>query len=284
VEKNTLTFLFCNSDYEEAKTVIFGAPFDGTTSYRPGTRFAPNAIRVESYGLEVYSPYQDKNLTDYPIFDAGDLVPKIGSVDKMIDDIETFTTKLLDDGKQPVMLGGEHSLTVGTIRAMAKKYPDLHILHFDAHTDLRDTYFDHKLSHANVLYRAWELIGDGRIFQFGIRSGAKEEFEWAKEHVIQNKYNTNGLDEALKIVKDKPVYITIDLDVLDPSVFPGTGTPEPGGISFQELLDAILKFTQLENIVGADVMELAPHYDQTGASTIVACKVLRELLIAINSK
>jgi len=284
VEKNTLTFLFCNSDYEEAKTVIFGAPFDGTTSYRPGTRFAPNAIRVESYGLEVYSPYQDKNLTDYPIFDAGDLVPKIGSVDKMIDDIETFTTKLLDDGKQPVMLGGEHSLTVGTIRAMAKKYPDLHILHFDAHTDLRDTYFDHKLSHANVLYRAWELIGDGRIFQFGIRSGAKEEFEWAKEHVIQNKYNTNGLDEALKIVKAKPVYITIDLDVLDPSVFPGTGTPEPGGISFQELLDAILKFTQLENIVGADVMELAPHYDQTGASTIVACKVLRELLIAINSK
>lgn len=284
MKKNTLTFLFCNSDYEEAKTVIFGAPFDGTTSYRPGTRFAPNAIRVESYGLEVYSPYQDKNLTDYPIFDAGDLVPKIGSVDKMIDDIETFTTKLLDDGKQPVMLGGEHSLTVGTIRAMAKKYPDLHILHFDAHTDLRDTYFDHKLSHANVLYRAWELIGDGRIFQFGIRSGAKEEFEWAKEHVIQNKYNTNGLDEALKIVKDKPVYITIDLDVLDPSVFPGTGTPEPGGISFQELLDAILKFTQLENIVGADVMELAPHYDQTGASTIVACKVLRELLIAINSK
>ncbi len=284
MEKNTLTFLFCNSDYEEAKTVIFGAPFDGTTSYRPGTRFAPNAIRVESYGLEVYSPYQDKNLTDYPIFDAGDLVPKIGSVDKMIDDIETFTTKLLDDGKQPVMLGGEHSLTVGTIRAMAKKYPDLHILHFDAHTDLRDTYFDHKLSHANVLYRAWELIGDGRIFQFGIRSGSKEEFEWAKEHVIQNKYNTNGLDEALKIVKDKPVYITIDLDVLDPSVFPGTGTPEPGGISFQELLDAILKFTQLENIVGADVMELAPHYDQTGASTIVACKVLRELLIAINSK
>lgn len=277
-----LTFLFCNSTYDEAKTVIFGAPFDGTTSYRPGTRFAPNAIRIESYGLEVYSPYQDKDLTDFNIFDAGDLVPKIGSVDKMIDDIEAFTSKLLNDGKQPVMLGGEHSLSVGTIRAMAKKYPDLHILHFDAHTDLRDTFFDHKLSHANVLYRAWELLGDGRIFQFGIRSGAKEEFEWAKEHVIQNKYNTNGLDEAIEIVKDKPVYITIDLDVLDPSVFPGTGTPEPGGISFHELLEAILKFVKLNNIVGADVVELAPHYDQTGASTIVACKVLRELLMAIS--
>ncbi|NLG82977.1 MAG: agmatinase [Bacilli bacterium] len=282
MDKNILTFLFCNSTYDEAKTVIFGAPFDGTTSYRPGTRFAPNAIRIESYGLEVYSPYQDKDLTDFNIFDAGDLVPKIGSVDKMIDDIEAFTSKLLNDGKQPVMLGGEHSLSVGTIRAMAKKYPDLHILHFDAHTDLRDTFFDHKLSHANVLYRAWELLGDGRIFQFGIRSGAKEEFEWAKEHVIQNKYNTNGLDEAIEIVKDKPVYITIDLDVLDPSVFPGTGTPEPGGISFHELLEAILKFVKLNNIVGADVVELAPHYDQTGASTIVACKVLRELLMAIS--
>lgn len=282
MDKNILTFLFCNSTYDEAKTVIFGAPFDGTTSYRPGTRFAPNAIRIESYGLEVYSPYQDKDLTDFNIFDAGDLVPKIGSVDKMIDDIEVFTSKLLNDGKQPVMLGGEHSLSVGTIRAMAKKYPDLHILHFDAHTDLRDTFFDHKLSHANVLYRAWELLGDGRIFQFGIRSGAKEEFEWAKEHVIQNKYNTNGLDEAIEIVKDKPVYITIDLDVLDPSVFPGTGTPEPGGISFHELLEAILKFVKLNNIVGADVVELAPHYDQTGASTIVACKVLRELLMAIS--
>jgi agmatinase len=146
---------------------------------------------------------------------------------------------------------------------------------------LRDIFFDHKLSHANVFYRAWEDLGDKRIYQFGIRSGAKEEFEWAKTHVIQTKYNTNGLAEAIEYLKDKPVYISIDYDVMDPSVFPGTGTPEPGGISFHELLEAILKFRGLNNVVGADVMELAPHYDQTGASTAVACKVLRELLIAI---
>ncbi|HEY8364683.1 MAG TPA: agmatinase [Haloplasmataceae bacterium] len=280
MKKSTLTFLFCDSEYNEANTVIFGAPFDGTTSFRPGTRFAPQVMRQESYGLEVYSPYQDENLTDKAIFDAGDLVPTIGNVGAMIDLIHDFTKKILEDKKLPIMIGGEHSLTVGTIRAVAEKYPDMYILHFDAHTDLRDVYYEHKLSHANVLYRAWEILGDNKIYQFGIRSGAKEEFEWAKTHVIQNKYNTQGLDEALKTIGNKPVYITIDLDILDPSVFPGTGTPEPGGITFHELLNAILKFRGL-NVVGADVMELSPHYDHTGASTAVACKVLRELLIAI---
>ncbi|QVK18122.1 agmatinase [Mycoplasmatota bacterium] len=280
MEKSTLTFLFCNAEYNDAKTVLFGAPFDGTTSFRPGTRFAPMVIRNESYGLEIYSPYQDKEITDFNIFDSGDLVPDIGNVKAMIDKISDFTNQVLDDGKLPVMIGGEHSLSIGTIKAVAQKYPDLHILHFDAHTDLRDTYYDHKLSHANVLYRAWEMLGDNRIYQFGIRSGAKDEFEWAKKHVIQTKYNTQGLDETIAKLKGKPVYITIDYDVMDPSVFPGTGTPEPGGISFHELLTAILKFREL-NVVGADVMELSPHYDQTGASTAVACKVLRELLISI---
>lgn len=281
MQKNTLTFLFSNSEYDESQTVIFGAPFDGTTSFRPGTRFAPNVMRNESYGLEVYSPYQDREITEFKIFDAGDLTPFIGDVGRTIDSIAEFTQKIVDDGKRPVMIGGEHSLSVGTIKVMAKKYPDLYILHFDAHTDLRDVYYNHKLSHANVLYRAWEMVGDGRIFQFGIRSGDKSEFEWAKTHVIQNKYNTNGLDEAIKKIKDKPVYITIDYDVMDPSVFPGTGTPEPGGISFHELLEAVLKFRGL-NVVGCDVMELSPHYDETGASTAVACKILRELLIAVN--
>jgi agmatinase len=281
METNRLTFLFSDANYDEAKTVIFGAPFDGTTSFRPGTRFAPNVMRNESYGLEVYSPYQDREITEFKICDTGDLYPTIGNVGAMIDSIEEFATKVLNDGKMPIMIGGEHSLTVGTIRAMFKKYPDLHILHFDAHTDLRDIFFDHKLSHANVFYRAWEDLGDDRIYQFGIRSGDKAEFEWAKKHVIQQKYNTQGLDEAIEKIKDKPVYISIDYDVLDPSVFPGTGTPEPGGISFHELLEAVLKFRKLNNVVGADVMELAPHYDPTGASTAVACKTLRELLIAI---
>ena len=281
MQKSTLTFLFCNSEYEESKTVLFGAPFDGTTSFRPGTRFAPMVMRQESYGLEVYSPYQERELTEFKIFDAGDLVPAIGDVGAMIDLIAEFTQNVVNDGKIPLMIGGEHSLSVGQIKVLAEKYKDLHILHFDAHTDLRDVYYNHKLSHANVLYRAWEMLGDNRIFQFGIRSGDKDEFEWAKKHVVQNKYNTNGLDEALAIIKDNPVYITIDYDVLDPSVFPGTGTPEPGGISFHELLEAVLKFKGL-NVVGADVMELSPHYDPSGASTAVACKILRELLIAIN--
>lgn len=281
LETNRLTFLFSDTDYAESDIVIFGSPFDGTTSFRPGTRFAPNVIRNESYGLEPYSPYQDREITEFKICDIGDLYPMIGNVQGMIDDIEKNTTKLLEDGKLPVMIGGEHSLSVGTIRALANKYPDLHILHFDAHTDLRDIFFQHKYSHANVFYRAWEQLGDKRIYQFGIRSGGKHEFEWAKEHVVQTKFTFDGLDEALEKLKDKPVYISIDLDVLDPSVFPGTGTPEPGGVSFHDLLNAILKFERLNHIVGADVMELAPQYDTTGASTAVACKTLRELLISL---
>ena len=182
MKKSTLTFLFCDSEYSEANTVLFGAPFDGTTSFRPGTRFAPQIMRQESYGLEVYSPYQNKELTDKKIFDAGDLVPAIGNVGLMIDSIYDFTKKLISDNKLPIMIGGEHSLSVGTIKAVAEKYPDMYILHFDAHTDLRDVYYEHKLSHANVLYRAWEILGDQKIFQFGIRSGAKDEFEWAKNH------------------------------------------------------------------------------------------------------
>ena len=179
------------------------------------------------------------------------------------------------------MMGGEHLVTLGAVRAAAEKYPDLHIIHFDAHADLRDDYLGTKLSHACVLHRCWDIIGDGRIYQFGIRSGDRSEFLWGREHVYTNKFNLDTLDETVERLKGKPIYFTIDLDVLDPSVFPGTGTPEAGGISFTELLSGILKVSRL-NIVGADVNELSPMLDASGASTAVACKVMRELLLSIN--
>ncbi|MDU7964280.1 MAG: agmatinase, partial [Clostridium perfringens] len=197
--------------------------------------------------------------------------------------IEDFSTKVVEDGKIPAMIGGEHLVTLGAFRGVFKKYPDVHVIHFDAHADLREDYLGQKLSHATVIHRVWDLVGDNKIFQFGIRSGEKEEFLWAKDHVYTNKFNCNTLDYAIEKVKDKPVYVTIDLDVLDPSVFPGTGTPEPGGIQFNELLNSILKLRGL-NIVGFDINELSPQYDQTGASTAVACKVLREMLLVANNK
>ncbi len=281
LNRNIETFIGCDKEYNEADIVIFGAPFDSTTSYRPGTRFASKVMRSESFGLETYSPYQDKDLCDINVFDGGDLELPFGNTQRVLDEISDMTKGILVDNKIPVMIGGEHLVTLGSISEVAKKYPDLCIIHFDAHTDLRDDYLGEKLSHATVIRRCHDILGDDRIFQFGIRSGEKFEFEFAKEHNFINKFDLNGLEEVIEKLADKPVYFTLDLDVLDPSIFCGTGTPEAGGITFMELLEAIIKIGKL-NIVGADVNELSPVYDHSGASTAVACKILRELLLSIN--
>lgn len=278
MEKNIHTFIGCDSEYDESKIVIFGAPFDSTTSYRPGTRFASSAMRNESFGIETYSPYQDKDLTDIKVFDGGDLELCFGSPESALNDIENFSSKILGSGKLPCMIGGEHLVTLGAVRAAVKKYPDLHIIHFDAHADLRDDYLGQKFSHACVMRRCHELVGDGKIFQFGIRSGDREEFLWGKNHVTTNKFDFTGLEKIGKKILNKPVYFTLDLDVLDPSCFPGTGTPEAGGVSFTELMSAIKSVSTL-NVVGIDVNELSPMLDQSGASTALACKLLREILL-----
>ena len=284
LNKNIETFMGCEADYNEAETVLFGAPFDSTTSYRPGTRFGSSAIRRESYGIESYSPYQDKDLYDGAVMDSGDLELCFGDTKQALDAIQERTEQILSDGKRPFLLGGEHLVTLGAVRAVAKYYPEVSIIHFDAHADLREEYLNVKLSHACVLRRCWELIGDGRIFQFGIRSGDREEFRWGKEHVKTKMFGFEGLETVLEQLKGKPVYFTLDLDVLDPSVFPGTGTPEPGGVSFEQLRRAALLVCKTANIVGCDVNELSPHYDPSGISTAVACKIVREMLLAFQKK
>lgn len=280
MKKNIENFIGCDAEYSDAKIVLFGAPFDSTTSYRPGTRYGSSAIRHESFGLETYSPYLDEDLTDYAVFDSGDLELCFGSSELALKDIEAHTSIILNDNKLPLMLGGEHLVTLGAFRSVLNKYPNVHIIHFDAHTDLRDNYLGAKLSHACVIRRCHDLIGDGRIHQFCIRSGERDEFRFANEHTNLHKYNFDGLLETVENLKDTPVYFTIDLDCLDPSAFPGTGTPEAGGITFMELLDAIKSVAKC-NIVGADVNELSPMLDTSGASTALACKVVRELMLAI---
>lgn len=284
MNKNVETFIGCDSEYSESKIVLWGAPFDSTTSFRPGARFGSAAIRHESFGIETYSPYQDKDLTDIKVFDCGDLELCFGSSESALNDIEEQTEKILNDGKLPLMIGGEHLVTYGAVKAVFKKYPDLQIIHFDAHADLRDDYLGVKLSHACVLRRCHGLVGDGKIHQFCIRSGERDEFKFAAEHTDMHRFNFDGLKEVCEELSknNTPVYFTIDLDCLDPSVFCGTGTPEAGGVNFTELLDAILTVSKT-NIVGADVNELAPMLDASGASTAVACKVLRELILSINT-
>ena len=282
LNKNIVSFLGCDAEYDEARVVLFGAPFDSTTSFRPGTRFAGPAIRGDSWGLETYSPYQDRDLTDCHIFDSGDLELAIGDSEKVLAVIEERAETILKDDKLPFLIGGEHLVTLGSIRAAARKYPDLHIIHLDAHTDLREDYLGVRLSHACVIRRCWEILGNGRIHQFGIRSGEKDEFEWAKSgHTSLHPFDLEGLEETVESLQGKPVYFTLDLDVLDPSVFPGTGTPEPGGIDYMTLQRAVIAVCQNVCLVGCDVNELCPPYDASGVSTAVACKIIREMLRAI---
>lgn len=280
MERNVQTFLGCDNNYDESNIVIFGSPFDSTTSFRPGTRFASSTMRSESFGIETYSPYLDKDLEDICVFDSGDLELPFGSPEMALKQIEMHTKKIIDDNKIPLMIGGEHLVTLGAINAFSKKHKDLFIVHFDAHTDLRDEYLGVKLSHASVIRRCFEIVGEKKIFQFGIRSGEKVEFEFAKEHLYINKFNFDGIENIHEIIKSSPVYFTLDLDILDPSCFCGTGTPEAGGVSFLELLSAI-KTVLLLNVVGVDINELSPIYDQSGASTALACKVLREILLGL---
>ena len=280
--KNVVNYIGCDAGYDEARGVIYGAPFDSTTSFLPGTRFAGQAVRNDSYGLETYSPYQDLELTEGTVYDCGDLELAIGDPGIVLEQIRETAEKILQDGKLPFMIGGEHLVTLGAVRAAAQKYPDMHIIHFDAHTDLRTDYLGVELSHACVIRRCWELLGDGRIHQLGIRSGEKYEFDWAKSgHTDFHPFVLDDLEAVLESVGDAPVYFTVDLDVMDPSVFPGTGTPEPGGVDFLTLMRAVTNVCGRVNLIGCDVNELCPPCDPTGASTAVACKIIREMLTAI---
>lgn len=275
-------FCGCEGREDSARVLLFGAPFDSTTSFRPGARFAPPFMRRESWGLETYSPTLDMDLDNGRVHDAGDLELPFGSVRATLDIVARVTGAICDAGKIPLMLGGEHSLTFGAVRAVAERVPEVHVVHLDAHTDLRDDYLGVRDSHACVMRRVADLIGPSHVHSFGIRSGLRAEFDWASAHIDFHPFSLADTCDLADRLDGAPVYLTIDLDVLDPSVFPGTGTPEPGGVNVSALLEALVHLTRTR-IVAADLMELAPTLDPTGASTAVACKVLRELLILLTA-
>ena len=264
-----------NPDYNSSDIVMLGLPFDGTVSYRSGSRFAPEQIRLASWGLEDYSPRFDRHLEDVNFHDAGDLEFPLGNTYKSLDLIEKNVEEIYRDGKRVFAIGGEHLVTLPEIKAVSKFYKDFAVVHFDAHTDLREEYLGEEMSHSAVIRKVTKIVGAENIKQIGIRSGMKEEWEFMKEHnTLISKYS------ELDVFKDKKIFVTVDLDVLDPSVLPGTGTPESGGMQFNELIGW---FEYLKNfdIIGADVVELAPDYDASGVSTAVATKVIRELLMVM---
>jgi agmatinase len=264
-----------NEDYKTSDIVMLGLPFDGTVSYRSGSRFAPEQIRLASWGLEDYSPRFDKHLEDVNFHDAGDLEFPLGNTYKSLDLIQKNVEEIYKDGKRVFGIGGEHLVTLPEIKAVSKFYKDLAIVHFDAHTDLREEYLGEEMSHSAVIRHSSKIVGAENLKQIGIRSGMKEEWEFMKKHktlIHEHK--------ELDVLKNKKIFVTVDLDVLDPSVMSGTGTPESGGMQFNELIDWF-EYLKDFDIIGADVVELAPDYDTSGVSTAVATKVIRELLMVM---
>jgi len=272
----------CTATFEEAKVVLYGAGFDSTSSFRPGSRFAPQAIRSETYfAQEDYSPYFDRDLTQQAVHDLGDVDVVFGNTIKTMERIEAVSEYLVSHNKKPVCLGGEHLVTLPAIKPLLKKYPNLHIIQMDAHLDLMDELFGDKYSHGSVMRRIHDILGDsGQIYQVGIRSGSKAEYEFARQNTRLFEFNTVGFLNNIQDLNNKPVYLTLDLDLFDPSLISGTGTPEAGGIFFPEYIDVLKKLDKL-NIVGADIVELSPQIDPTHVSSIVVSKILRELLLIL---
>ncbi|MCR8636164.1 agmatinase [Paenibacillus radicis (ex Xue et al. 2023)] len=276
-------FILSSDNYEASRAVIYGMPMDYTVSFRPGSRFGPPRIREVSIGLEEYSPYLDKSLEEITYFDAGDLLLPFGNPGRSLDIIGEYVRGLLNDGKFPLGLGGEHLCSWPVFREVYAKYPDLAIVHFDAHADLREQYEGEPLSHSTPLRKAAELMGGRNIYQFGIRSGSREEFKYARENINFHPFEVlEPLKKVLPELAGRPIYLTIDIDVLDPSCAPGTGTAEAGGITSKELLGAIHAMAAANlNFVGADVVEVAPAYDPTEQTQIVAAKLIREILLGL---
>lgn len=274
-------FILSSDDYENSKAVIYGMPMDYTVSFRPGSRFGPGRIREASVGLEEYSPYLDKSLEDITYFDAGDLLLPFGNAARSLDIIQEYVAGLMADDKFPVGLGGEHLVSWPVFQEVYKKYPDLAIIHIDAHADLREHYEGEPLSHSTPLRKAAELIGPQNIYQFGIRSGSREEWQYARENINFHPFEVaEPLRKVLPDLSGRPVYVTIDIDVLDPSCAPGTGTAEIGGITTKELLEAVhLIAGSHVNVVGCDLVEVAPIYDPTEQTQIAASKLIREMLL-----
>ena len=259
--------------------VLFGAPFDATSSYRKGSRLAPNAIREETIKCqETYSLFFDCDIETKSVADIGDLELN-NSVGSSLSKIEFLTSNIYTREKKAIMIGGEHLVTLPMFKSVFEKYPELRIIHLDAHADMIDVLFDRKLSHGTVMRRIWEILGDQRIYQFGIRSGSKEELDFAKSHCIVTPFNLDGIESFIPDLANFPIYLTVDLDCFDPSQIPGTGTPETGGVFFKEYLSFLRKIKNL-NIVAIDINECAPNLDVSGMSTIFAAKVIRETIAA----
>ncbi|MDQ2085776.1 agmatinase [Herbivorax sp. ANBcel31] len=275
-----LGFMGSSKNYIESSIVLVGVPMDSTCSFRPGTRFGPQKIREISIGIEEYSIYMDKSLENVSFYDSGNLDLPFGDVEKSLKIIEDAAKEIVNDGKFPLFIGGEHLISVPVIKKVYEKYGDeLVLLHFDAHADLRVDYLGCQESHASAMRRVIDFMPSKNIYQFGIRSGTKEEFQFANENTNMFTLEVyEPLKTVINKIKNKPIYVTLDIDVLDPAYANGTGTPEPGGISSNELIKSVNILKDLD-IVGFDIVEVSPHYDLSDRTALLAAKIIRDIIL-----
>jgi agmatinase len=271
-------YISANASFEKSRGVILGCPYDGSASFRPGARFGPSAIRKASWGIETFSPYFQRDLTQCSIHDMGDLELPLGEKKISLSLIRKAISQILSKKKFPILLGGDHLITLPIVEELFRRYPNLHIIQIDAHTDLREDYLGESLSHSTVMRRVVDYLGEGRLFQIGVRSGTEDEFKLARKWKSIVPNDPRALRAMVKHLKNQPVYVTLDLDVIDSGLLPGVGTPEPGGLTFQGLL-SLLKELQSLHVVGFDVVELAPDYDPTGISSVTTSVILREMIL-----
>jgi agmatinase len=279
--QDSSTFLYSNPDYDAAAVVLFGVPMDYTVCFRPGARFGPAQIRQASYGLEHYSLQFGDTLLHRSYHDAGDLVLPFGNVNESLSRTEAYVRTLMKGGKVPFVLGGEHLISLPVIRAVHEQFPDVHVLHFDAHADLADVYFGESVTHATVMRRVLDFLPSSQFAQFGIRSADLPEVEFAANLRHFPMEVVKPLEQVLSDLDPAtPLYVSVDVDVLDPAFAPGTGTPEAGGITPQELFSAF-GLLRGRNVVGADLVEVAPQLDPTGCTSVLGAKIVREMLVTL---
>ena len=277
-------FLCAESAFEPARTVLLGCPFDKTASFRRGARLGPDAIREASDCLETYSPHLDKDLEDAALCDLGDVDFASDDTQAVLDSIQAEAREIFRAGKRPVFLGGEHLVSLPLVEAALEVFPGLVVFQWDAHADLRDDYLGEKLSHACVMRRILGLKDIGPLHQFGVRSGTRDEFEWMRANETLCPLTPEGVESVLEEISDRAIYLTLDVDVINPGEMPGTGTPEPGGPGFDAIMDCISVLDASgARIIGADVVELAPELDPSGASAVAAAKLVRELALVLGA-
>ena len=269
-------FMGARRDSSGCQVGVFGVPYDGTTSFRPGTRFGPAAIREVSSGLETYCPQLDRDLDTLAYADLGALNIAFGAPEPVVEAVKRATAHILALGLKPLMLGGEHSISSGAVAAVAKDHPDLVLVQLDAHADLRQTWLGASHSHACAMRRCLDVLPSGDLLQIAIRSGTAEEF--SELHRSGRLIPLHQMSQKLSDLRGRPIYLTVDLDWFDPAVMPGTGTPEPGGFTWTDFA-ALINELQYHHLVGADVVELAPQLDPSGISSVLAAKVTRSLLL-----